>query len=201
LAELSQRDVAVVEDTIMSADELMPSQAEINLGKVNEIRQEMLARIAAGEPPVANGDILINQQGYIIDGHHRAMAYLMVANERNLDLDVPVTVVDQDILPTLDDASVFSAMMGIPPADLAGEPDLTFAQTRNSVLRLSTELLERYLSEYRSVMPPAIRSMMEEVLKERKVLDAELEKARVRAWIARTSDFGSFGPRPEDMFN
>lgn len=198
LAELDDRGVYIVENTVMDPRELMASQSEVNLAGVNDILQDMRARIARGEPPVAEGEILVNGQGFIVDGHHRGIAYQILAAEQGLPLEVPVTVVDMDIVEVLDDGIVFAGMMGLPPSDLEGRPDLTFglenpASPMNSALgRMSLELLERYLDKYGSDMPADVRSAMEaEVRRKERRAKSYLDLLRV--------DSGSWGPGTIDL--
>lgn len=157
--------------TTMKAKGLRVSQTEVNAAKVREILQEMRELAATGRDPLSAGTIVVADDGYIIDGHHRAVAAQIFAAERGLDLDVPVVAIrDYDsIVEALDDSAVFAAMMGIPPQDAAGAPDMTFAETRHSAARVSTEILERYLSEYGDVMVQQVKAIIEAVLRDRKV--------------------------------
>lgn len=72
----------------MSMDMLTPSQSEINEERVDSV----IADIKTGKLKHKN-PIVVSQDGFVVDGHHRWAAY----KKHNPDLEIPVLVVEAPI--------------------------------------------------------------------------------------------------------
>jgi hypothetical protein len=102
-----------VKEERMLASHLRASQREINGGKV----AGMVGAMEAGK--MKEGSIFVTRDGYVVDGHHRWAATVGTSLLKEHDLDMPVKVIDTDIIKALKLANEFSIRMGIPQASVS----------------------------------------------------------------------------------
>lgn len=93
---------------VKPASHLRATQSELDGADV--------ARIAQGirdNPTRPQAPTLITRDGYIIDGHHRWAARVALEYEGR-DMSMPVTIIDDTILPVLQAANDYADYMGLP---------------------------------------------------------------------------------------
>ena len=177
------RGIPVNRDTSRAASRLHASQMELDANKTRKIRDGIAEKMAAGSNPF-EGSLIVTEDGYVVDGHHRWAGMVAYGLGEKGDVDIPVQTIDMPIPVVLDEAVVFTSAMGIPPADPNGNSDLTFAQVRNSASRMSVETIRRYLDDFDTMVPdearveaarrgvdvqmmPVVREILEQVLAEK----------------------------------
>lgn len=100
-----------IERTQRAASHLRATQSELIGEKVVGIAGAM----QRGDIPRNRDALYVSRDGYVVDGHHRWAANVLLDIDNNDDLELPVYVVDKDILEILDIANQFTLDQGIPP--------------------------------------------------------------------------------------
>ena len=106
-----------VEETRKLASHLKASQSELVGVKVGGMMKWMEAGSVQARNTIRESSIFVTRDGYVVDGHHRWAAVVgLDAQEGGLDeLDMPVRVIDMDILDVLKEANDFAIEFGVPP--------------------------------------------------------------------------------------
>jgi len=100
-----------IESGTKPASRLKATQSELIGAKVVGIAGAM----QRGDIPRAKQALYVSRDGYVVDGHHRWAANVLLDMEEDSDTEIPVYVVDKDILEILDMANEFTLEQGIPP--------------------------------------------------------------------------------------
>jgi predicted ABC-type ATPase len=117
---LIERGIAVTSKR-EPASRLRATQSELDGEKVAGIANAMRTGTMKGPK---NASIFVTRDGYVIDGHHRWAANLVVdADDDTLgDVDMRVEMVDMDIGAAIDFANSFAAEYGINQANMSSKP-------------------------------------------------------------------------------
>ncbi|MFZ4431591.1 MAG: hypothetical protein ACOYOQ_00190 [Microthrixaceae bacterium] len=134
------------------------------------------ARDAVLSGEFGDGTILMNNDGYIIDGHHRWAALVALQTELGVDLPISVTRVDLDIQEVLDSGVVFAAVNGIAPANAAGKPDREFKDgaLEKAAMRLPDATLQRMIEVPGAIAP--VKTRLQSMVSARRMSTADLER-------------------------